>query len=87
MTVLMSMVLDLCIEALNLNYLLLEPGCVILGFGYFQNDDDDFFKGDLTPTDLFIFKDGFMQDELVTLRICLDYQLGVLCFGELDHAV
>lgn len=35
MTVLMSMVLDLCIESLNLNYLILEPGCIILGFGYF----------------------------------------------------
>ena len=45
MTVLMSMVLDLRIEALNLNYLILKPGRVILGFGYFQNDDDDFFKG------------------------------------------
>ena len=36
------------------------------------------FKRELKPIDFFIFKDGFKQDKLVTLRICLDYQLEFL---------
>jgi hypothetical protein len=64
--------LDSWIISFQLDHLILDPVLIVLGFGYFQDDYDDFFIRNLTPIYLFIFDDGFMQYKLMTLRIGLD---------------
>lgn len=57
----------------DFNHLILQPILMILGLRCFQDDDDDLFKRDLSPNYLRVFQDCFMQDKLMSLRICLDY--------------
>ena len=64
--------LDSWIISFQLDHLILDPVFIVLRFGYFQDDYDDFFIRNLTPVHLFIFNNGFMQYELMTLRIGLD---------------